>query len=85
MDDRIIPSAYNEIPVDDYLRLDLGLVWQLKDKWEIGILDEICWILIIPKICTTIWMLSQERSSGPSCSALRRTFDFDEVSKIQIQ
>ena len=36
-DDRIIPSAYNEIPVDDYLRLDLGLVWQLKDKWEIGI------------------------------------------------
>ena len=37
MDDRIIPSAYNEIPVDDYLRLDLGLVWQLKDKWEIGI------------------------------------------------
>lgn len=37
MDDRIIPSAYNEIPIDDYLRLDLGLLWRLKDNWEIGI------------------------------------------------
>ncbi len=36
-DDRIIPSAYNEIPIDDYLRLDLGLIWQLKDDWEIGL------------------------------------------------
>tara|TARA_B100001248_G_scaffold257341_1_gene239680 strand:+ start:2997 stop:5210 length:2214 start_codon:yes stop_codon:yes gene_type:complete len=36
-DDRIIPSAYNEIPIDDYLRLDLGLVWRLKDDWEIGL------------------------------------------------
>ena len=37
MDDRIIPSAYNEIPIDDYLRLDLGLLWRLKDDWEIGL------------------------------------------------
>ena len=36
-DDRIIPSAYNEIPIDDYLRLDLGLLWRLKDDWEIGL------------------------------------------------
>ena len=36
-DDRIIPSAYNEIPIDDYLRLDLGLVWRLKEDWEIGL------------------------------------------------
>ncbi len=35
--DRIIPSAYNEIPIDDYLRLDLGLVWRPKDDWEIGL------------------------------------------------
>ncbi|MDA8775178.1 TonB-dependent receptor [Opitutales bacterium] len=34
--DRIIPSAYNPIPIDDYLRLDLGFVWQTKDNWEIG-------------------------------------------------
>ena len=36
-DDRIIPSAYNEIPIDDYLRLDLGLIWRLKEDWEIGL------------------------------------------------
>ena len=36
-DDRIIPSAYNEIPVDDYLRLDLGFVWRPKGQWEIGL------------------------------------------------
>ena len=36
-DDRIIPSAYNEIPIEDYLRLDLGLVWRLKEDWEIGL------------------------------------------------
>jgi outer membrane receptor for ferrienterochelin and colicin len=35
-DERIIPSAYNEIPVVDYLRLDLGFVWTLKEDWEIG-------------------------------------------------
>ena len=35
--DRIIPSAYNPIPIDDYLRLDLGFVWQAKDNWEIGL------------------------------------------------
>ena len=35
-EERIIPSAYNEIPVDDYLRLDLGFVWTLKEDWEIG-------------------------------------------------
>ena len=36
-DDRIIPSAYNEIPIEEYLRLDLGLVWRLKEDWEIGL------------------------------------------------
>ena len=35
-EESIIPSAYNEIPVDDYLRLDLGFVWTLKEDWEIG-------------------------------------------------
>jgi iron complex outermembrane receptor protein len=35
-DDRIIPSAYNEISIDDYLRLDLGLIWRLKEDWEVG-------------------------------------------------
>ena len=35
--DRTIPSAYNPIPIDDYLRLDLGFVWQAKDNWEIGL------------------------------------------------
>ncbi len=37
VDDRIIPSVYNEIPIDAHLRLDLGLIWQLKDDWEIGL------------------------------------------------
>ena len=35
--ERIIPSAYNPIPIDDYLRLDLGLIWQAKNNWEIGL------------------------------------------------
>jgi outer membrane receptor protein involved in Fe transport len=35
--DRTIPSAYNPIPIDDYLRLDLGFVWQAKENWEIGL------------------------------------------------
>ena len=35
--DRIIPSAYNPISVDDYLRLDLGLIWQTQNNWEIGL------------------------------------------------
>jgi len=35
--DRTIPSAYNPIPIDEYLRLDLGFVWQAKDNWEIGL------------------------------------------------
>jgi outer membrane receptor protein involved in Fe transport len=35
--DRTIPSAYNPIPIDDYLRLDLGFVWQTKENWEIGL------------------------------------------------
>ena len=35
--DRIIPSVYNRIPVDGYIRLDLGLVWQFEKDWEIGL------------------------------------------------
>ena len=35
--DRTIPSAYNPIPIDEYLRLDLGFVWQSKENWEIGL------------------------------------------------
>lgn len=35
--ERIISSAYNPIPIDDYLRLDLGLLWQTKNNWEIGL------------------------------------------------
>jgi outer membrane receptor protein involved in Fe transport len=35
--DRTIPSAYNPIPIDEYLRLDLGFVWQTKENWEIGL------------------------------------------------
>jgi iron complex outermembrane receptor protein len=35
--DRTIPSAYNEIPIDDYLRLDLGLIWRLDESLEIGL------------------------------------------------
>ena len=36
-DDRVIPSAYNDISVEDYLRLDLGLTWQTSQNWEIGL------------------------------------------------
>ena len=36
-DDRVIPSAYNDISVDDYLRLDLGLTWRTSQNWEIGL------------------------------------------------
>ena len=35
--DRTIPSAYNPIPIDEYLRLDLGFLWQTKENWEIGL------------------------------------------------
>ena len=35
--DRTIPSAYNEIPLDDYLRLDLGLIWRPDESLEIGL------------------------------------------------
>ncbi|HAE10159.1 MAG TPA: hypothetical protein DCG39_00805, partial [Opitutae bacterium] len=35
--ERTIPSAYNPIPVDDYLRLDLGLVWRPDESLEIGL------------------------------------------------
>jgi iron complex outermembrane receptor protein len=35
--ERTIASAYNPIPIDDYLRLDLGLIWQTKENWEIGL------------------------------------------------
>ena len=34
--ERTIPSAYNPIPLDDYLRLDLGLVWRPDESLEIG-------------------------------------------------
>jgi outer membrane receptor protein involved in Fe transport len=37
-DDRILgPDSYNPFIIDDYLRLDLGFVWQAKDNWEIGL------------------------------------------------
>jgi len=35
--ERTIPSAYNPIPLDDYLRLDLGLVWRPDETLEIGL------------------------------------------------
>ena len=36
--DRILgPDSYNPFIIDDYLRLDLGFVWQTKDNWEIGL------------------------------------------------
>jgi iron complex outermembrane receptor protein len=35
--ERTIPSAYNPIPIDDYLRLDLGLVWRPSETLEIGL------------------------------------------------
>jgi iron complex outermembrane recepter protein len=35
--ERTIPSAYNPISIDDYLRLDLGLVWRPDETLEIGL------------------------------------------------
>ena len=39
-DDRILPSSYNEFPIDDYLRLDLGMIWQMGEGWQIGIFGQ---------------------------------------------
>jgi outer membrane receptor protein involved in Fe transport len=36
-DETQIPSDYNPITIPSHLRLDLGLVWEPKDGWEIGI------------------------------------------------
>ena len=38
--DRILPSAYNELPIDDYLRLDLGIIWQVGEGWRIGLFGQ---------------------------------------------
>jgi iron complex outermembrane receptor protein len=38
--DRILPSAYNELPIDDYLRLDLGMIWQVGEGWRIGLFGQ---------------------------------------------
>lgn len=32
-----IPSDYNPITIPSHLRLDLGIVWQIKGDWEIGL------------------------------------------------
>ena len=32
-----IPSDYNPITIPSHLRLDLGVVWQPKGDWEIGL------------------------------------------------
>ena len=32
-----IPSDYNPISIPSHLRLDLGVVWQTKENWEIGL------------------------------------------------
>ena len=32
-----IPSDYNPISIPSHLRLDLGIVWQTKENWEIGL------------------------------------------------
>ena len=32
-----IPSDYNPITIPSHLRLDLGIVWQTKSDWEIGL------------------------------------------------
>ena len=36
-DETQIPSDYNPITIPSHLRLDLGLVWQPSDGWEIGL------------------------------------------------
>ena len=33
----LAPDSYNPFPIDDYLRLDLGLVWRPDDSLEIGL------------------------------------------------
>ena len=38
--EHIIPSSYNEIPIDDYLRLDLGMIWQVGEGWQIGLFGQ---------------------------------------------
>ena len=36
-DETQIPSDYNPITIPSHLRLDLGIVWQPSDGWEIGL------------------------------------------------
>ena len=36
-DETQIPSDYNPMTIPSHLRLDLGLVWEPRDGWEIGI------------------------------------------------
>ena len=36
-DETQIPSDYNPIIIPSHLRLDLGIVWEPKDGWEIGL------------------------------------------------
>ena len=31
------PDSYNPFIIDDYIRLDLGFVWQAKQNWEVGL------------------------------------------------
>jgi hypothetical protein len=31
------PDSYNPFPIEDYLRLDLGLVWRAWSTWELGL------------------------------------------------
>ena len=38
--DRVLPSSYNELPIDDYLRLDLGMIWQVGEGWRIGLFGQ---------------------------------------------
>jgi iron complex outermembrane receptor protein len=33
----VIPSDYNPITIPSHLRLDLGIVWQTKSDWEVGL------------------------------------------------
>ena len=36
-DETQIPSDYNPISIPSHLRLDLGIIWEPRDGWEIGI------------------------------------------------
>lgn len=36
-DETQIPSDYNPITIPSHLRLDLGIIWEPRDGWEIGI------------------------------------------------